>query len=192
MLGAGGTGIDIAGVSLGLREGVLFLIVLVAFYIGRVLWRMQDIGRRAGQKAQGKAAGEPEAAAPAPLPEANPAPASEALSWQDEIDARGPETLPNAVPAGDVAGLRQEIDLLRDEVDILRSELAALRNDMQQDLAQLRVAQNVSPLYGDAMQMALAGHTAEMIAERCGIARAEAELVVALTQSQAAAQMQRG
>jgi len=42
------------------------------------------------------------------------------------------------------------------------------------------------------MQMALAGYSAEMIAERCGIARAEAELVVALTQSQAAAQhMQR-
>ena len=74
-----------------------------------------------------------------------------------------------------------------------RSELAALRNDMQHDLAQVRVAQNVSPLYGDAMQMAVAGHSAEMIAERCGIARAEAELVVALTQSQAAAQhMQRG
>ena len=89
--------------------------------------------------------------------------------------------------------MEREISLLREEVDILRSELAALRNDMQHDLAQVRVAQNVSPLYGDAMQMAVAGHSAEMIAERCGIARAEAELVVALTQSQAAAQhMQRG
>ena len=51
-------------------------------------------------------------------------------------------------------------------------------------MAHLRATQTVSPIYGDAMQMAAAGYDAAMIAERCGIARAEAELVVALARSQ--------
>jgi hypothetical protein len=34
------------------------------------------------------------------------------------------------------------------------------------------------------MQMAISGYDPAMIAERCGIARAEAELVVALAKSQ--------
>jgi hypothetical protein len=47
----------------------------------------------------------------------------------------------------------------------------------------MRASQTVSPIYGDAMQMAAAGYDPAMIAERCGIARAEAELVVALAKS---------
>ena len=43
----------------------------------------------------------------------------------------------------------------------------------------------MSPIYGDAMQLAVAGYDPALIAERCGIARAEAELVVALAKSQA-------
>jgi hypothetical protein len=80
--------------------------------------------------------------------------------------------------------LEQEVSQLRDEVDAIRGELAALRQDMQQDLAHLEAAQAVSPIYGDAMQMAAAGYDPAAIAERCGIARAEAELVVALAKSQ--------
>jgi hypothetical protein len=66
----------------------------------------------------------------------------------------------------------------------MRGELAALRTDMQQEMAHLRATQSVSPIYGDAMQLAHAGYDPAAIAERCGIARAEAELVVALTKSQ--------
>lgn len=73
---------------------------------------------------------------------------------------------------------------LRDEVDAIRGELAALREDMLQELAHFEASQSASPLYGDAMQMAAAGYDAAIIAERCGIARAEAELVVALAKSQ--------
>jgi hypothetical protein len=80
--------------------------------------------------------------------------------------------------------LEQEVLQLRDEVDSIRGELAALREDMLHDLAHMRAAQTVSPIYGDAMQMAAAGYDAVMIAERCGIARAEAELVIALANSQ--------
>ncbi len=193
MLGIGGTGITIAGLSFGVREGVLLLIVLVAFYIGRVLWRMRHIGGAAQKK--GKAQPASTSAPLVPAQEVREERQTEPPVLVDERypdDFAASQRYETAPAAADLSGLEREIVLLRDEVDILRGELAALRNDMQQDLAQMRVAQNVSPLYGDAMQMALAGHTAEMIAERCGIARAEAELVVALTQSQAAAQMQRG
>ena len=182
MLSFGGAGLEIAGGHVGLREAVLLLIVLLAFYIGRVLWRMRHIAASPERTAQ-------QASAPAP------AAALSAMAEETAQPVRVAASNPVAgmAPGLELAHMEREISLLREEVDILRSELAALRNDMQHDLAQVRVAQNVSPLYGDAMQMAVAGHSAEMIAERCGIARAEAELVVALTQSQAAAQhMQRG
>lgn len=184
MLSFGGAGLEIAGGHVGLREAVLLLIVLLAFYIGRVLWRMRHIAAPPEKVAQ---QGSAPAAAPAAV-------ALSATAEQAAEPARAEIPYPRAgmAPGPELAYMEREMSLLREEVDILRSELAALRNDMQHDLAQVRVAQNVSPLYGDAMQMALAGHSAEMIAERCGIARAEAELVVALTQSQAAAQhMQR-
>lgn len=182
MLSFGGAGLEIAGWHVGLREAVLLLIVLLAFYIGRVLWRMRHIAAPPERTAQQASAPAPTAALSAMAEETAQPVRVEALNLVAGV-ASGPE----------LAHMEREISLLREEVDILRSELAALRNDMQHDLAQVRVAQNVSPLYGDAMQMAVAGHSAEMIAERCGIARAEAELVVALTQSQAAAQhMQRG
>jgi hypothetical protein len=44
-------------------------------------------------------------------------------------------------------------------------------------------AQGASPLYNDAMQMAIQGHDATTIAHHCGIARAEADLVVALARN---------
>ncbi|WP_415036105.1 DUF2802 domain-containing protein [Azonexus sp.] len=175
---------NIAGMSLGLREGVLLLIVLVAFYIGRVLWRMRHIEPPTARQT----AGVPEAPVPAPddaLTHSARERETERAAQVLEEDLAVAAHSSASARAADFAAQAQEISLLRDEVDILRSELAALRKDMQHDLGQMRVAQNVSPLYGDAMQMALAGHTAEMIAERCGIARAEAELVVALTQNQA-------
>lgn len=181
MLSFGGAGLEIAGWHVGLREAVLLLIVLLAFYIGRVLWRMRHIAAPPERTAQQASAPAPAAALSAMAEETAQPVRVEALNLVAGV-ASGPE----------LAHMEREISLLREEVDILRSELAALRNDMQHDLAQVRVAQNVSPLYGDAMQMAVAGHSAEMIAERCGIARAEAELVVALTQSQAAQHMQRG
>lgn len=182
MLSFGGAGLEIAGWHVGLREAVLLLIVLLAFYIGRVLWRMRHIAAPPERTVQ-------QASAPAPAA----ALSAMAEETAQPVRVEAPNLVAGVASGPELAHMEREISLLREEVDILRSELAALRNDMQHDLAQVRVAQNVSPLYGDAMQMAVAGHSAEMIAERCGIARAEAELVVALTQSQAAAQhMQRG
>ncbi len=74
---------------------------------------------------------------------------------------------------------------LREGIKSLRTELRLLRTDLQQQVDRLKAAQNTSPLYSDAMQMALLGHDADTIANRCSIAVAEAELVVALANSRA-------
>lgn len=82
-----------------------------------------------------------------------------------------------------VQAVERELDQLREEMAAVRGELAALRGELRQQVAQVRATQSVSPLYNDAMQMALRGDSAESIAERCGISRAEADLMVSLTQN---------
>ncbi len=160
--------LELGGMTLGLREGVIFLIALVALYMLIVILRMRRL-RRAPEIAAEKAA---------PVATAGPA---QMATDAGETWARASEGM-----AGDALrrGLEQEIDQLRDEVDSIRGELAALRGDMKQELAYLRASQTVSPIYGDAMQMAASGYEPAATAERCGIARAEAELVVALAKSQ--------
>lgn len=165
---------EFGSITLGMREGVIALITLVAVYMLFVVVRMRRLNRPAEA---------PTVVAPAPVPpslgedEPEAAPISDEAAWEDEA--------PAAMTEGMVQrGLEQELAMLRDEVDAMRGELAALRADMRQDLAQMRATQSVSPIYGDAMHLAMAGYDPAMIAERCGIARAEAELVVALAKSQ--------
>lgn len=175
MFGAGLPSFAIAGLTVGVREAVLVLIILVALYIGVVLWRMRHLGRPPTASASREApviAPEPAAAEAASAPEAAP----EAAAFAQTSARLGSELIND--------GLARELAQLREEVDVMRGELAALRTDMLQELAHLRATQTVSPIYGDAMQMAVAGYDAATIAERCGIARAEAELVVALARSQ--------
>ena len=160
--------LELGGVTLGLREGVIVLITLVAIYIVFVLVRMLRLRQRT------------QVAEPAPLvaPTIDLPPAAD--------DAEGDWAQASEELAGEAlrSGLEQEVAQMRDEVDAIRGELAALRADMQQELAHLRASQTVSPIYGDAMQLAVSGYDPAAIAERCGIARAEAELVVALAKSQ--------
>lgn len=171
---------ELAGVTLGLREGVIALIALVAIYIIFVLLRMIRL--------RGKPVATPPPVVPATPseqpavpdkrePDFAPEPEiEETADWETARRGLAEEMLNQ--------GLAQELAQLRDEVDVMRGELAALREDMLQELSHLRAGQTVSPIYGDAMQMAAAGYDPAMIAERCGIARAEAELVVALAKSQ--------
>lgn len=185
MFGAGLPSLEIAGLEIGVREGVLALIVLVALYIAVVLWRMRRLGAPVDQGQ----AGAPVSSGPARstadvMQEAGNEPAAtEDASAVSASDAFGGTS---ARMASELMsdGLARELGQLRDEVDVMRGELAALREDMLQEMAHLRAAQTVSPIYGDAVQMAAAGYDAAAIAERCGIARAEAELVVALARSQ--------
>ena len=176
------TSFEVAGIAFGLREAVIALIALVALYMAIVLWRMR---RLRGQKAA--KAGEP--VAPSLGSEQDFAEDEGAAVRLSDAARRQAAAAWEEAPAGMAddllrSGLEREIAILRDEVDALRGELAALRNDMQQEMAHLRATQSVSPIYGDAMQLAQAGYDPAAIAERCGIARAEAELVVALTKSQ--------
>jgi hypothetical protein len=161
--------------TLGVREGVIALIVLAAIYIVFVLLRMFRLRNQSAPSAR------PEVAPALDEPEVATEPAFSSASepensWEQVAPGMAEEMLQQS--------LEQEVAQLRDEVDAIRGELAALREDMLQELAHLQASQAVSPIYGDAMQMAAAGYEPAMIAERCGIARAEAELVVALAKSQ--------
>jgi len=170
---------DLGGLTIGVREGVIALITLVVAYIVLVLWRMLALRRQAAVVAPqvvvpppAPAVDEQPVAAPGSLP-----PPAAGTTGREERPARSSEQFERQ-------RLEQEVFQLRDEVDTLRGELAALRQDMLREFAHLQAAQAVSPIYGDAMQMAVAGYDPAVIAERCGIARAEAELVVALAKSQ--------
>jgi len=176
---------DLAGLTLGVREGVIVLITLVVVYIVVVLVRMFGLQKR--RQDSTPAVAPPTAADTAPL-----APLPEDAPRREDV--RATAAVPPPPPddarvlqrseALERQRLEQEVFQLRDEVDTLRGEVAALRQDMLKELAHLQAAQAVSPIYGDAMQMAAAGYDPALIAERCGIARAEAELVVALAKSQ--------
>jgi uncharacterized small protein (DUF1192 family) len=81
--------------------------------------------------------------------------------------------------------LEQDIAQLRQEIGRLRAEVQALREERQHEMEKIQIAQNASPFYSDAMQLATQGREAADISVLCGISRAEAELVVALVKSQA-------
>lgn len=160
---------DLGGITLGLREAVIGLIVVVGGYMLFVLLRMGHLRGRSAKAQEPASRPEPQSVASGPAD-------TEEDRWAEAPDGLAAELLRS--------GLEQELAQLRDEVDAMRGELAALREDMLHELAQMRASQTVSPIYGDAMQMAAAGYDPAAIAERCGIARAEAELVVALSKNQ--------
>lgn len=109
------------------------------------------------------------------------------------VDSReaSPAELSDSLPTFDlieffqleVQQLRRDVAQLRGEQDQLRREIASLRRDL--DEIQVADGRNhfvrpVSPQHSEAMVLAERGLTAAQIAERCGIAVAEAELVCAL------------
>lgn len=104
----------------------------------------------------------------------------------------GPEALPaeeGFALALEVRQLRRDIAQLRDELDAQRGELESVRGMLQSQAGQIeatRAAQRVSPIYGEALSMAQRGLGADIIAERCGISVAEAELVQSLAQDSTA------
>ncbi len=176
--------------SLGWREGLLALILGVVVYMVWLLWRMRRISRR---DAAAPAPQEPRggllddlgrvdpvvvrAAEQAAAPENQPEPA-----WPAENRSFAQEAFMEGVER-EMEQMREEVDSLRGALAALREEISSLREDLQQEIHSSRAAQNASPLYSDAMQMAILGHDALTISERCGIARAEAELVVALVKN---------
>lgn len=174
--------------TLGVREAVVLLIVVIAGYMLFVLLRMRRLNAaRAQADIPVLEEREPEISDLAEHPEPT---LDELLRQAPEPAVRRERGRPQHSFADEATGgvsrreLERELEALRRDQASLRGELQELRQEVLQELAQIRAGQTVSPLYSDAMQMAMAGYNAQMIAERCGIARAEAEMVVGLARSQ--------
>lgn len=199
--------------KLGWREGLILVIVLLVTYIVIIFLRMRRLQRELGgsrvpasvvqsavaaytgiQGAEagaaaaavanaGEAAPEPVAAAvgEAPAGEADPA-ASLAGEAVDFAWNEPPAEIPGQAL---IDALQDEVYQLRCELDDMRADLLTAREDFRRQLAQFSESspQAAAPIYNDAMQMAAQGQDAASIAQHCGIARAEADLVVALVRN---------
>jgi len=174
---------DLSGLDLGWRAGLLVLILLLALYMLFEFLRVRRLRRK-------KAGAEALPPALEPVLKALTDSAGEQATGDAEAGkSAGEEEVAWSEPPAHLAqdafmrGVERELAQMRDELDALRGEFAALREGLRDEMAQLKASQAVSPLYSDAMQMAVSGHEAQVIAERCGISRAEAELVASLVKS---------
>ncbi|MCP5268412.1 MAG: DUF2802 domain-containing protein [Zoogloeaceae bacterium] len=166
--------------AIGWREALLGVVVLLVVYVLLVFSRLRRLRQAApasdhtvpvGHDAPpAESAAGPIALAPNELP----------FPWNEPPP---PPPEPDSESARLMAA-EAEIVELRKEVAVLRDELVSMRDGFSQKLERVQSTQHVAPIYGDAMQMAVAGYDAQAIAERCGVARAEAELVVALIRNQ--------
>ena len=175
---------NLEDLAIGWREALLGVVALLGLYVLVVIARLRRLKKRAVPA--------PDPAAPIPDPDAVALPAESPAGvplqrvepdfpWNEPPDAAPAES--GALDVATQTRLQvaeAELVQLRDEVSAMRGELAALREELSKQLERVQAAQHVAPIYGDAMQMAVAGYDAAAIAERCGVARAEAELVVAL------------
>jgi len=149
------------------RDGVLLLAAAAAVYLLVTVLRLVRLRRRRQAPDEEGAA----AAESAVVPEW---PAQWAAAPEAQAEPAAAEA-PAASFDAQLAGSRLELEMrqLRQEVDALR-----------QELNELKAARRVAPQYADAMALARRGYDAQGIAAECGIAVAEAELVLALSRDQ--------
>lgn len=173
----------------GWREALLGVIVLLALYVLVVVFRLRRMRQPQPPADGGMSSPMPDGVAATdsadepPLPAFNVPPVSPYPAIDPAFGGRDfPWNEPPEPPGNDerFAAIATELAQMRTEMATVRGEVAAMREDIRQQVERVEAAQHVAPIYGDAMQMALAGHDAATIAQRCGVARAEAELVVAL------------
>lgn len=180
--------------NMGWREALIAIIALLGLYLVLAFLRIRRLKREpVFDEAPAPLSTQPALAAyasgqtpeiPGPpnpptdsptLPEALAAPAESSFPWNEP---------PPEIPGQQlIEALERELAQLRKEVEVLRAEMLLLREAQRRDLAHSQVAQNASPLYNDAMQMAVQGIDPASIARHCGISRAEAELVAALVRN---------
>ena len=192
--------------NLGWREAVVLCIVLVTIYFVVMVLRFLQLPRPDVYRFGGRA---PEMRTPPPEFDAPPGSALAGV-WPSPPEPRleafvdplmdprpepRPESRPDytldlhleasegVLPDGDFAAqltqkkLEAEVRQLRDHLAESREEIQRMREEM----GRLSAAQKVSPLYNEAMALAVRGVDAAGVAGRCGISIAEAELVVALS-----------
>lgn len=186
------------------REVLLGLILVIVAYMVWLLWRMRALSRKKPSThrefrepgvAEARSAPNPNAflkayrsaaeydAEPEMRPDAADEASEESPVWSPKDASNlAQQTFMNGA-GREIAQMRDEVDALRGALSALREDLAALQEEFQQESLASRTAQNASPLYNDAMQMAILGHDALTISERCGISRAEADLVTALVKN---------
>ncbi|MDQ5946970.1 MAG: hypothetical protein QG619_2401 [Pseudomonadota bacterium] len=169
--------------AIGWREaliGVVALLVLYVFVVFLRLRRLKQPVAAAPVSSSPVVAGEPPVGVNDPTaPVELPGFVEPGFPWNEPPDPVSPADIADAR----LKAAEAEIGQMRAEMAVLRNELATLRDDLKVKVEHVRAAQHVAPIYGDAMQMAVAGYDAAAIAERCGVARAEAELVVALVRN---------
>lgn len=186
----------------GWREWILIAVLAMTVYFVFMVLRYMQLPR-AAQLLDPNA---PEIRTPPPEFDAPPGTALAGV-WPQPVEPRigGYDTdeetveVPRPVPAAPAEALDLELSTpaapatfarhleqasLGADMRQLQVELAQARGEitrLRTEISQLQAAQHVSPLYGEAMTLAVRGLEAASIAGRCGISIAEAELVVALS-----------
>ncbi|MBR0567945.1 DUF2802 domain-containing protein [Azoarcus sp. L1K30] len=190
---------------MGFRQLIWALIAALLLYGGWQFLRALLAGRRAGRAARPMSApARAQAEAPADANED----ANEDADEIDEaafnyapMPAAGPPaaTVPPTAGGGpdpfalelEVQRLRREIGALRAALDVQQDEIGALHEAVKRigdappavpaPAATVdRTGPNASPEYSEALVLARRGFSVEDVSARCGITRAEAELVVSL------------
>lgn len=173
--------------SLSWREALIAVVVLLVLYLLVAFLRISRL-RNENMSAPGATAHVAKSAVAAYVSVQEPEAPSEAGGSEEPSQVKG-EPFPWNEPPPDTPGqrmieaLERELEQLRKEVGGLRAEVLSLREEQHRELSKAQVVQSVSPLYSDAMQMAVQGQDAAGISQLCGISRAEAELVVALVRN---------
>jgi hypothetical protein len=189
----------------GVRETLVVLVVLVAVYMLVVLLRMKSLKSASALRKPDELASarydadlaqairrkddldrffiSPAAAQPSPPRQAEARPVSKYFA--DELADSPKATGVASFDQEKLTRLERELSSTREELDALRASFAEVRDELRAEVERLKAAQRVSPMYADSLQLAIAGASAEDIAARCGIARAEAELVISLARGRA-------
>lgn len=175
---------NLEDLAIGWREALLGAIALLVLYVVFAFARLKRI--RAVRPSAGSGAPTPLDTAFVATPPVLKEPAVPETPRAD-FDFPWNEPPPPEEQGSDerIALLEKQLHQMRDDLAALRAELMVVREETKQRVERVQAAQNVAPIYGDAMQLAMAGYDASAIAERCGVARAEAELVVALIRNSA-------
>lgn len=173
------------------REVLVAIVVLLVLYILFAFLRISRL-RRETRRAQEVPTGVARSAVEAYAAVQEPTAVPEALrnvATEPPVPVRDEAFAWNEPPAENrdlrrIETLEQDIAQLRREIGSLRADVQAMRDEQRREINKVYVAQNTSPFYSDAMQLAVQGRDAADISALCGISRAEAELVVALARNQ--------
>lgn len=157
----------------GWRDGILLAVFLAAIYLVVALLGLMKLRRRSAPHQVPQPASRMEEGW---LPE-EPREEARQEARQAALAEEAASTPPKAALAMSPFAAQLALTELEAEVGRLRAEMAALR----EELAEVKVAGRVSPLYAEAAALAQRGFDARGVAEECGISVAEAELVLAMS-----------